>query len=129
MATFGFVEFNGKALPNPKYLTTIERQQLVSEARNAKGEFVGSKINRRQIKLNLTWPHLTANEWGEVLKAIENFVGDVTFYDPLRGRRATYTMYFGNSSETIFKVDNTTNRVLEYIDCQCNLIDTGKPFK
>lgn len=129
MAKFGFLEFNGKKLPNPKYGMTIERQQLVESGRNAKGEVVGAKVNRRQIKLNVVFPHLTANEWGEVLNMIEDFKGDVTFYDPLRGRRATYEMYWGNSKEEIFKIDPETNIVLEYINCECNLIDTGKPFK
>lgn len=129
MANFGYIEFNGKKLPNPRYGFTIERQQLVDAGRNAKGEFVGAKVNRRQIKLNINFPHLTANEWGEVLKMIEGFVGDVTFYDPLRGRRATYEMYWGNSKETVFRVDPTTHQAIEYIDCECNLIDTGKPFK
>lgn len=129
MANFGFIEFNGKKLPNPRYGFTIERQQLVDAGRNAKGEFVGAKVNRRQIKLIIEFPHLTANEWGEVLNMIEGFIGNVTVYDPLRGRRATYEMYWGDSSETVFKVDPNTNYVTEYINCKCNLIDTGKPFK
>lgn len=62
----GFIKFNGRDLPNPRYGMSIERQQLVDSARNAKGEVVASKINRRQIKLNIEFPHLTANEWGKL---------------------------------------------------------------
>lgn len=67
--------------------------------------------------------------YSEVLNFIEGFKGDVQFYDPLRGRVATYEMYWGDSSETIFKVDPKSRKVLEYINCKCNLIDMGKPFK
>lgn len=129
MANYGFLKFNGKELPNPRYGMTIERQQLTDAGRNAKGEFVGAKINRRLIKLNIEFPHLTANEWGEVLNMIEGFVGEVEVYDPLRGRRAKYQMYWGDSSEQVFRVDPDTHQVTEYINCKCNLIDTGKPFK
>lgn len=129
MENYGFVKFNGTQLPNPKYLTKIEREQLVDSARNAKGVVIGSKINRRLVKLNLTWPHLTASEWSNILKMIEDFTGEVEFYDPLYKKKVKYKMYWGNSSEEIFRVDPDTYEVLEYINCTCNLVDTGDTIK
>ncbi len=125
----GFIKWNGHYLPFPKYQTEVERQQLVEEARNAKGVIVASKINRRQIKIKLTWPHLTAREWGEILDYIEDFIGDVSFYDPYQNRVVTRKMYWGNSSETIFKLEPDKTTVAEYINCTCNLIDCGGGLK
>ena len=129
LATKGFIKFNGKQLPNPKYLTEIQRQQLVKSARNSNGVVVASKINRRQIKLILTFPHLTSVEWAEVLDMIEGFYGNVSFYDPKYKKIVTRKMYWGDSSEKIFKLDSTNTLVTEYIDCTCNLIDCGGEVK
>lgn len=129
MTNKGFIKFNGKPLPNPKYLMEIQRQQLVKNARNSNGTVIASKINRRQIKLIITFPHLTAVEWAEVLDMIEGFYGDVSFYDPKYRKIVTRKMYWGDSSEKIFKLDSSGMLVTEYIECSCNLIDMGGNVK
>lgn len=125
MANKGFIKFNGEYLPFPKYQMKVERQQFVDSTRNANGVVVASKINRRMVKLNITFPHLTAKEWGNILNMIEGFKGEVTFYDPLYQKVTTREMYWGDSSEVIFKLDDKNLNVIEYIDCTCNLIDIG----
>ncbi len=125
----GFIKWNGKYLPFPKYLTEVERQQLSDDTRNAKGVVIASKVNRRQVKIKLTWPHLTAREWADILEYIEDFIGDVSFYDPLHNRIVTRRMYWGNSTETIFKLSSDKSQVEEYINCTCNLIDCGGELK
>lgn len=121
----GFIKWNGVYLPFPKYLTEVKREQLVDAGRNAAGQFVGARINRRQIKIELTWKHLSAIEWSNILKFMEDFVGNATFYDPLYNKVVTRKMYWGNATETIFKLAPNKENVAEYIDCTCNLIDCG----
>lgn len=119
-------KINGYTLPTPARGMTVQRQQLVDSARNAKGEVVASKVNRRLLKFDgITFPHLTSKEWGRVLQEIEKFKGTVTFYDPLIQGFATMAVYWGDASEEPFKINPKTGEVLEYINCKCNIIDMG----
>lgn len=116
---------NGVALPWPKRGLTIEREQLVDSGRNALGQVVSQKINRRLTKINeLEWPYLTADQWHDILVEVEKFTGTVTFYDALAGGKITRKVYWGNCTETPFNVDEDGN-ILDYINCKCNLIDCG----
>ena len=73
---------NGVELPMPTRGMKIERQQLVDSGRNALGEVVAQKINRRLHKLSdLKWDYLTAATWKTILTEIEKFEGTVKFWD------------------------------------------------
>ena len=62
-------KINGKTLPTPAHGLNEQRVQLVDSARNAKGQVKAKKIGGRQIKFDgVVFPHLTADEWGAVLK-------------------------------------------------------------
>lgn len=120
-----FIWINGIKLPCPARGLTVERQQLVDSARNAKGEVVAQKIGRRQIKLsNLVWKHLTADEWHTILTQIELFQGTLTFYDAYEGKKVTRKVYWGDASEEPLWI-NDSGDVTDYINCKCNLIDMG----
>lgn len=124
MATF--IEINGINLPMPATGLTMQRQQFVDSARNALGQVVAQKINRRIFKFDsLEWKHLTASEWRSILVEIEKFEGTLRYWDNLSGTFKTMRVYWGDASEEIFKIDPTTGEVLEYINCKCNLIDMG----
>jgi hypothetical protein len=121
-----FIKINGKELPVPAVGLSVQRQQFVDSARNALGQVVAQKINRRIFKFdNLVWRHLTASQWREILVEVEKFYGDLYFFNNLTGQFETAKVYWGDASEEVFKIDSTTGEVLEYINCSVNLIDMG----
>jgi hypothetical protein len=119
-------KINGVVLPYPSTGLVVQRQQFVDSARNAKGEVVAQKINRRILKFdNLMWKHLTASEWRTILQEIEKFKGTLYFWDALTGTFVNREVYWGDASEEVFKINKSTGAVLEYINCKCNIVDMG----
>jgi hypothetical protein len=121
-----FFKINGIDLPYPSTGLVVQRQQFVDSARNAQGQVVAQKINRRLIKFdNLVWKHLTASKWREILVEIEKFEGELYFWDNLTGSFITRKVYWGDASEEVFKINKVTGEVLEYLNCSVNIIDMG----
>ena len=121
-----FFKINGVDLPYPATGLSVQRQQFVDSARNAQGQVVAQKINRRILKFEpVIWKHLTASEWRAILTEIEKFEGELYFWDNLTGTFVTRKVYWGDASEEIFKINKDTGEVLEYINCRCNIIDMG----
>lgn len=121
-----FLRINGKELPFPAYGLTGKRVQMVDSGRNALGQVVAQKIGRRQFKYeNLKWAHLTAKEWGDILKEVEKFEGELTYWDALSQSFITRRVYWGDASEEIWRINPETGVVTEYVNCQVNLIDMG----
>lgn len=121
-----FFKINGIALPTPSTGLVVQRQQFVDSARNAQGQVVAQKINRRILKFDsVVWKYLTASEWRAILQEIEKFNGTLEFWDNLSGQIITRQVYWGDASEEPFKINPNTGEVLEYINCKCNIIDLG----
>jgi len=124
--TNGFIKINNKILPYPDNNVIFHRQQFVDSSRNALGQVVAQKINRRIYKIEaLTWKHLTAEQWREILVEIEKFTGTLTFWNNLSGAFETIEVYWGDASEEVFRINPETGEVLEYLNCKCNIIDMG----
>lgn len=121
-----FFQINGIDLPVPARGLTVQRQQFVDSARNAMGQVIAQKINRRILKFEpLEWRHLTASQWRSILVEIEKFDGTLRFWNNLSGSFETIKVYWGDASEEVFKINPSTGEVLEYINCKCNIIDMG----
>ena len=119
-------KINGKTLPTPAHGLNEQRIQMVDSARNANAKVVAKKIGRRQIKFDsIVWPHLTAQEWHDVLVEIEKFKGNLYFYDTLTMSFKTLKVYWGDATADVWKINPKTGRVLEYVNCKCNIIDMG----
>lgn len=117
---------NNVELPMPTRGMTIERQQLVDSARNALGQVVAQKVNRRLHKLSsLSWDYLPAAKWGAVLREIEKFEGTVKFWDARTNGFLTVKVYWGDASEEPLNVNSATGEILDYVNCSCNIIDMG----
>lgn len=124
--TNGFFSINGVVLPYPSRGLILERQQLVDSARNANGQVVAQKINRRLNKFSsLEWKHLTASEWRAIQNQIDLFEGTLTFWDNPSGSFKDMKVYWGDESSEIYKINPNTGEVLEYCNCKCNIIDEG----
>lgn len=121
-----FFKINGVELPYPSTGLVVQRQQFVDSARNALGQVVAQKINRRILKFDsLVWKYLTASEWRSILQEIEKFEGELYFFDNLSGTFVTRKVYWGDASEEVFRINPSTGEVLEYLNCKCNIIDMG----
>lgn len=126
MITNGFIKINGVVLPYPATGIVVQRSQFVDSTRNALGQVIAQKINRRIIKFDsLEWKHLTASEWRSILTEIEKFEGTLEYWDNLSGTFKSIKVYWGDASEEVFKINPDTGEVLEYINCKCNIIDMG----
>lgn len=120
-----FIWINGKQLPAPDNEARIQRQQLVDSGRNAKGQVVAQKINRRLLKVDsLKWSYLTASQWGSILNEIEKFEGELRIWDARTAKFLTFKVYWGDAEEQPFEVDSS-GKILTYRNCKCNVIDMG----
>lgn len=124
--TNGFIKINGTVLPYPARGLNLQRQQMVDSARNANGVVVAQKVNRRQFKLeSLEWKHLTASQWRTIQGFVNDFTGTLEFWDNPSGTFKTVSVYWGDESSEIHKINPATGEVLEYVNCKCNIIDMG----
>ena len=120
-----FIWINGVQLPTPDQGLNITRSQLVDSGRNAKGEVVAQKINRRLLKVDgLKWSYLTASQWSKILNEIQKFTGTVKIWDARTKGFISFKVYWGDSKEEPFHVDST-GKILDYQNCSCNVIDMG----
>ncbi len=121
-----FIKINGIQFPCPSTGLKFLGSQIVDSARNANGEVVSQKINRRQIKLDsVTWGYLPANTWEAILQEIQKFTGVIEFYSPYQRAWVTMEIYWGDDTgEPLFLDDS--GKPISYINCGCNIIDTGK---
>jgi len=121
-----FIKINGISLPVPSTGLVVKRQQFVDSARNAQGQVVAQKINRRILKFDkVVWKFLPASVWRSILVEIEKFEGELYFFNNLSGSFETIRVYWGDASEQIHRIDSTTGEVLEFVNCSCNIIDMG----
>lgn len=117
--------FNGTQLKCPSVLD-YEGQQLVDSARNAQGEVVAQKINRRQVKLNVEWNVVYPDELEKILNCIEQFEGKVRYYDPKSGGFITRNMYWGDYSVSTYWT-NKEGKPIYLTALKASLIDMGLP--
>lgn len=120
-----FIWINGIQLPSPDNDMKILRQQLVDSGRNAKGQVIAQKINRRLLKCDpLQWSYLTADQWSKILQEIEKFEGTVKIWDARTRGFLTFKIYWGDAEEQPFEVKES-GEIISYRNCKCNVIDMG----
>lgn len=117
------ITFDGVELPCPSSLEQ-EGQQLVDSTRNANGEVVAQKINRRQVKLSMTWKVIYPSELKKVLGCIESFSGTVRYYDAKTGDFISRQMYWGDYSfSTYWVLEDGTPKMVTGL--KASLVDMG----
>lgn len=119
------IRFNGTEIACPSVLD-YEGQQLVDSKRNANGEVVAQKINRRQVKLSLEWKVIYPAELKKILGLIEQFSGEATYYDPKEGQMITRKMYWGDYSVSTYWVSEDGKPKM-LTGLKTSLIDMGLP--
>ena len=121
-----FIKVNGKPIPAPKRYPNIVVTTAVDSERNANNKVVGQKIGRDNYKVdNLEWPYLDAATWSAMLKEFDkNFFVTVQFWDMVNNNWRTLTMYPGDRTADVFKIDSQ-GRPTHYLNCKVNIIDAG----
>lgn len=122
-------KFNGEAIPgNPGRGYLEKSEQLVKSTRNANGQVIAQKINRRINKFDsLRWPVLTRAQVVWLKKKVANFTVNVTYYDSEVDGVITRKFYFGDLSAEPFEWDNSGQISIptRYKDVSVNIIDMG----
>lgn len=122
-------KFDGEPIPgNPArgYLELSE--QLVNSTRNANGEVVAQKINRRLRKFDsLKWPYLSRAQVTWLKQKVANFTVDVTYFDSEDDRIVTRKFYFGDMSAEPCDWDRSGEIMVptRYTNVSVNIIDMG----
>lgn len=121
-----FIRVNGKPFPAPKRYPNMVVTTAVDSARNANNKVVGQKIGRDNYKVdNLEWPYLDAATWSAMLKEFDkSFFVTVQFWDMVNNNWRTLTMYPGDRTADVFKIDSQ-GRPTHYLNCKVNIIDAG----
>lgn len=120
-----YLAINGYELPPCKRGVSVVVTTVVDAGRNADGVVVGQKIGRDQYKIDgLEWAWLSASQWENILRLLNNFYVMVTFNDPVTNQRKTLKMYCGDRHGEPFWVTDS-GEPTHYRNCKVNLIDTG----
>ena len=141
-----YIIVNGIARPctaNPARNYQEKSEQLVRSTRNANGQVVAQKVNRRINKFdNLKWPYLSRDQVNWLKKEIAKFECELTYFDDEENAWIKRKYYWGDFSATPvewevveiprnpFEEGETETegpfyykRPTRYIDVTCNLID------
>lgn len=117
---------------NPAIGYTEQSEQLVKSTRNAKGQVVAQKINRRLNKFdNLYWPYMSRVNITELKKEIAKFICNLSYWDDEANAFITRSYYWGDFEATPceWEMINVSGRYVKrpiwYKDVKCNLIDMG----
>lgn len=84
-------------------------ETLVSSdsGRNANGDTVIDVINEKK-KVYITFRHTTAAEMKSILAAIENYVVEISFLNPITEALTTITTYTGTPEPEYYTISNKT---------------------
>lgn len=132
-------EYDGQGNPhntvnNPSIGYTEQSEQLVKSTRNARGQVVSQKINRRLNKFDsLSWPYLSRYSINWLKKQIAKFECSLSYWDDEANAWVTRRYYWGDFEATpceweTVRIEGTSQyfkRPIWYKDVKCNLIDMG----
>ena len=119
---------------NPSIGYTEQSEQLVKSTRNANGQVVSQKINRRLNKFeSLTWPYLSRYSVNWLKKEIAKFECTLGYWDDEANAFVTRKYYWGDFEATPCEWETVWHENLKiyfkrpvwYKDVKCNLIDMG----
>lgn len=123
---------------NPAIGYVEKSEQLVRSTRNANGQVIAQKINRRLNKFdNLYWPYLSRKSVKWLKQQIAKFDCTLTYWDDESETLITREYYWGDFEATpceweTVRVGNYPDgrpmhykRPIWYKDVKCNLIDKG----
>ena len=120
--------YQWKNLPYPSYSSGLQQiSTIVDSARSADGVVRGVKVGRDQSKVNITWAKLSCAEWADILTFFNNnFFFELKYLDMQTNDWRVRRCYVGDREAQPLLIDPSTNKPTWYLNCKCNLIDTGE---
>lgn len=124
---FTLVKIGDYNLPIPSTYSAIS-STIVDNARNIKGEMIGTIVREELAKIELTWRFLTASEWSTILKLFNNnlggnFIQNVYFYNQTTANFQTKRMYVSDRKSGMWRVDSDTKEILGWTECSLSLVE------
>lgn len=123
---------NALHLPPPSYSSAKQTSStLVNSGRSAlNGRVIGQRVMSRDlVKMELQWKYLTAKQWSDILKKVlqgrGGFYVYIKYFDMTDNDWKCLEFYPGDRSATPFRLHKDTKKVLSWIDCKINFVDTG----
>lgn len=117
------VSIGGFDFPEPStYNATTST--IVDSARNVSGYVVGAVVRSDVAKIEMSWKHLTAQQWATILTLFTNsFYNEVKFLNQATNRYDTRTMYVSDRSAAMWRRDPQTGAVMGYTGCSIALVE------
>ncbi len=123
---------NALHLPPPSYSSAKQTAStLVNSGRSARdGQVIGTRVMSRDlVKMELQWKYLTAKQWSDILKKVlqgrGSFYVYIKYFDMTNNDWRCLEFYPSDRTATPFRLDKDTKKVVSWIDCKLNFIDTG----
>lgn len=123
---------NALALPTPSYSSAKQTAStLVNSGRSAgNGKLFAQRVGDRDLtKIEISWKYLTASQWSNVLNKIgegdEGFYVYIKYFDMTSNDFKIRQFYPSDRVATPFKINHDTKKVLSWLDCSVNFVDTG----
>ena len=121
--------YNGIAYPPPLMGYGLIASQYMKEGRNAKGELIIDKINRRTEKLNnVAFPVTSYEKMLEFRRAVETMAVWITYWDLYLDRPNERKFYFGDFSLEPVAWEDVGASVLKPVrfkSMRCDVTDMG----
>ena len=125
MAIEALVTVGDYDFPEPSSYSALT-SDLVDSGRNVEGKMVGSVIRENVSKVEISWKYLTVEQWSRILQCFNTkakFVNDVTFFDPMEGKRITKKMYVSDRKAGLWRRDPHTGNVMGWTECSLSLVE------
>ena len=117
------VSIGGYTLPEPSTYSAVT-STIVDSARNVSGYVVGSVVRHDVAKIELSWKHLTAEQWATILSLFTySFYNDVRFLNQATNAYDTRTMYVSDRNASMWRRDPVTGAVMGYTGCSLSLVE------
>lgn len=119
----------GVALPAPELGSSgIDISTQVDGSRNAQGNFVGQVVGGTKLKVSMTFPDMSNEEFTRFLQIFDHqrggrFSQTFRLWDPRVGDYAFLEMYVGDRHGVPLLVDKGTMRPRGWKDVSANLIE------
>lgn len=114
MAHNNMIKVDGVAIKSPStFNISINEVSASSAGRDQSGKMYKERITRKR-KIILAWNGPTPDEAKTILKAFEKEYFQVTYYDPLAGKKQTRTFYSGDQTMPV-KRWSVNNKIYEQI--------------
>ena len=122
-----FIAIAGYALPDleDKNVSQTQSPRIVGDT-NVLGEFIGQRVGRDIVTLNLQWHEMNIETWTNITQLFEQKATNIVeYFDYKCGEMVARSMRVDAISARPGRINPQTGEWITAKDCKLNLIDTG----